>query len=325
MKKRLAITMGDPGGIGPEIIAKALNSSVIKSHCSPLIIGDAPVMEEALSLLKLPLKQKIIKSPDESKPTKGSIDIIDMGTTKTFNKNKPTAEGGKACVSYITKAVDLVLDGKVDGIVTAPISKEALKMAGFAWPGHTEMLAELTKTKDYAMMLIGGPLKVILVTIHTALKNVPALITMQRVLKTIRLAKDACDMLKIKNPRIAVAGLNPHAGEAGLFGDEEVKMIIPAVKEAIKEGLPASGPYAPDTIFHKAYKGDVDIVVCMYHDQGLIPLKMIAFDKGVNVTIGLPFIRTSPDHGTAYDIAWKGAANPSSMIEAIKMAAMLKI
>jgi 4-hydroxythreonine-4-phosphate dehydrogenase len=341
--KKLAITMGDPGGVGPEIIAKALTYSEVRNHCYPLVIGDAHIMEEALSLLNLPLKLRIIKSPDESKPAKGSIEVIQVippnhplvkggikrGIVKVgmgrFGKCKPTPEGGKACVSYIKKAVELALSKHVDGIVTAPISKEALKMAGFKWPGHTEMLADLTNTKDYAMMLIGKPLRVILVTIHTALKNVPDLITKSKVLKTIRLARKACDMLNIRNPRIAVAGLNPHAGEAGIFGDEEIKKIIPAVKEAIKERIPVSGPYPPDTIFHKAYKGEVDIVVCMYHDQGLIPLKMIAFDKGVNVTIGLPFVRTSPDHGTAYDIAWKGVANPLSMIEAIKVAAMLKI
>ena len=349
--KKLAITMGDPGGVGPEIISKALTYSEVRNHCYPLVIGDAHIMEEALSLLNLPLKLKIIKSPDESKPAKGSIEVVDVilphpcptdsrrapflkggiksGIVKVgmgrFEKCKPTPEGGKACVSYIKKAVEFALSKKVDGIVTAPISKEALKMAGFKWPGHTEMLADLTNTKDYTMMLIGKPLRVILVTIHTALKNVPDLITKSKVLKTIRLAKKACDMLNIRNPRIAVAGLNPHAGEAGIFGDEEIKKIIPAVKEATKEGIPVSGPYPPDTIFHKAYKGDVDIVVCMHHDQGLIPLKMIAFDKGVNVTIGLPFVRTSPDHGTAYDIAWKGVANPSSMIEAIKLAARLKI
>jgi 4-hydroxythreonine-4-phosphate dehydrogenase len=214
---------------------------------------------------------------------------------------------------------------QVDGIVTAPISKEALKMAGFTWPGHTEMLAEISRTKQYAMMLVGGPLRVILVTIHTALKNVPELITRQRILRVIRLAKKACDMLKIRTPKIAVAGLNPHAGEAGIFGEEEITQIVPAIRQANREGIPVSGPYPPDTIFHKAYQGEIDIVVCMYHDQGLIPLKMIAFDKGVNVTIGLPFIRTSPDHGTAYDIAWKGTANPSSMIEAIKLAGRLKI
>jgi 4-hydroxythreonine-4-phosphate dehydrogenase len=175
------------------------------------------------------------------------------------------------------------------------------------------------------MMLTGGPLRVILVTIHTALKNVPDLITKQKIVKTIRFAKKASDMLGMKKPRIAVAGLNPHAGEAGMFGDEEIKKIIPAIKMAAQKGLFVSGPYPPDTVFHKAYKGEVDIIVCMYHDQGLVPLKMIAFDKGVNVTVGLPFVRTSPDHGTAYDIAWKGIADPSSMIEAIKLAVRLKI
>jgi len=324
--KKLAITMGDPGGVGPEIILKALNSSETKNYCAPIVIGDAFVIEEALNLLKLNLQLRLIKSPEESRPTSRDrfIELIDIGINKKFKKNKPTSEGGRACVSYIKKAVEFSLKKQVDGIVTAPISKEALKMAGLTWPGHTEMLADLTRTRDYAMMLIGGPLRVILVTIHTALKNVPDLVTRSRVLKTIRLAKKACDMLKIKNPRIAVAGLNPHAGEAGIFGDEEGKKIIPAIREAMKEGIPISGLYPADTIFYKAYKDEVDVIVCMYHDQGLIPLKMIAFDKGVNVTIGLPFIRTSPDHGTAYDIAWKGMANPSSMIEAIKVAARLK-
>ena len=223
------------------------------------------------------------------------------------------------------KAVELALNKKVDGIVTAPISKEALKMAGMKWHGHTEMLAKLTNTKDYAMMLVGEPLRVILVTIHTPLRSVPDMITRESVLKTIKLAKKACDMLGIENPRIAVAGLNPHAGEAGIFGSEESNAIIPAIEDAKKLGIPVAGPYPPDTVFNKAYNGEIDMVVCMYHDQGLIPLKMIAFDRGVNVTVGLPIIRTSPDHGTAYDIAWKGIANPSSMLEAIKLAARLEI
>jgi len=386
--KKLAITMGDPGGVGPEIIVKALNSPEVKNLCVPIVIGDAFIMEEALTLLKLPLRLRIIKSPKDSKPAKRLIEIIDIGTNelpcskqrgsvsvipacpesflitpftpfikgdskgfptsgndkkhgkklfnpkaavqeihsiRNFPKNKPTLEGGRACVGYIRKAAEFALSKQVDGIVTAPISKEALKMAGLKWLGHTEMLADLARTRDYAMMLVGGPLRVILVTIHTALKNVPDLITRQRIVKTLRLAQRACDMLIIKKPKIAVAGLNPHAGEAGIFGDEEIRIIIPAIRQAMNEGIPVFGPYPPDTIFHKAYKGEVDIIVCMYHDQGLIPLKMIAFDKGVNVTVGLPFIRTSPDHGTAYDIAWKGKANPSSMIEAIRLAIKLKV
>ncbi|MCX5718463.1 MAG: 4-hydroxythreonine-4-phosphate dehydrogenase PdxA, partial [Nitrospirae bacterium] len=302
-----------------------LYSSEVRRYCAPIVIGDRIVIEEALNLLKLPLTLRIIKSPEESQTASGLINLIDVGVMKKIKKGQPTAESGRVCVSYIKKAVELALHKQVDGIVTAPISKKSFKMAGFTWPGHTEMLADLTNTKEYAMMLVGGPLRVILATIHVPLKSVPALITKDKVLKTIRLAMKACDMFGIKNPKIAVAGLNPHAGEAGIFGDEEIKKIIPAVEAAKKEGIPVSGPYPPDTIFHKTYKGEIDIIVCMYHDQGLIPLKMIAFEEGVNVTVGLPFIRTSPDHGTAYDIAWKGVASPTSMIEAIRLAASLKV
>lgn len=323
--KKIAITMGDPGGVGPEIIIKALSSAEIRDLCIPVVIGDRVVIEETLSLLDLPLKLRIIKSPEEAGAEPGTIELIDMRMLNKFWGGKPSAEGGRACAGYIKKAADLALDKKVDAVVTAPISKEALKMAGMKWPGHTEMLADITNTKDYAMMLAGGPLKVILVTIHTSLKSVPEMITRERVLKTIRLAKKACGMMEIENPEIAVAGLNPHAGEAGIFGDEEIREIIPAIEDAKKEGMQVTGPLPPDTVFHKAYKGEFDVVACMYHDQGLIPLKMLAFEQGVNVTVGLPIIRTSPDHGTAYDIAWKGIANPSSMIEAIKMAVRLKI
>jgi len=331
--RKLAITMGDPAGVGPEIIVKAIDSPGVRKCCIPIVIGDPSVMEKALALLKRPLKLRIIDSPKDSKPAKGIIEVIGNSFSSSagkggmvgFERNRPTSAGGRAAADYIRRAVELALSGQVNGIVTAPISKEALKMAGLRWPGHTEMLADLTHTRDYAMMLVGGPLCIILVTIHTALRNVPDLITKQKIVRTIRLAKKACDMLGIKRPRIAVAGLNPHAGERGIFGDEEIIKIVPAVKESIKGGISVSGPYPPDTIFHKAYSGEVDIIVCMYHDQGLIPLKMIAFERGVNVTVGLPFIRTSPDHGTAYDIAWKGIADPSSMIEAIKLAAKFKI
>lgn len=323
--KKLAVTMGDPGGVGPEIIIRAIASEEVRQMCAPVVIGDRSVMEEALRLVSFPVSLKIIADPSESVPAPDAIELIDAGALTEFEKGKPTKEGGKACAAYIKKAVEFALERKVEGIVTAPISKEALRMAGLSWPGHTEMLAELTGTGDYAMMLAGGPLKVILATIHTSLRNVPDLIKRETVLKTIRLAKKACDMLGIEKPRIAVAGLNPHAGESGLFGDEEGREIQPAVEAARKEGIPADGPFPPDTVFHKAYKGQADIVVCMYHDQGLIPLKMIAFDKGVNVTIGLPFVRTSPDHGTAYDIAWTGKAAPSSMLEALRLAATLRI
>ncbi|MGD0885909.1 MAG: 4-hydroxythreonine-4-phosphate dehydrogenase PdxA [Thermodesulfovibrionales bacterium] len=322
--KRLALTTGDPGGIGPEVVLKALSSPDLPK-CIPVVIGDACVMRDAMKTCKIPLEVEVINSPDDSSFSPGTLWLIDLHSLTSFKKKEPDPHNGMACVSYIKKAVELVLERKVDSIVTAPISKEALKYGGFPWAGHTEMLAELTASRDYAMMLVGEPLRVILVTIHTALKNVPNLITKETVLKTIRLAKKACDMLGIEKPRIAVAGLNPHAGESGIFGKEEIQEIKPAVDEARGNGIFAVGPYPPDTIFHKAYQGDVDIVVCMYHDQGLIPLKMVSFDRGVNVTVGLPIIRTSPDHGTAYDIAWKGIANPSSIIEAIKMAIRLKL
>ena len=312
--KKIAITIGDPAGIGPEIVLKAIMSHEITGICEPVIVGDRAVIEEAIGKLGLPAGIK-------------DLELIDTSSIKdgNFQKNKPTAEGGRACASYIKKAVELALNKSVDAVVTAPISKEALKMAGFKWPGHTEMLAELTNTKDFAMMFYSEKLKVILVTIHTALSNVPDLIKKEKVLKTIILAKKSCDMLDIKNPLIAVSGLNPHAGESGIFGNEEIKEIAPAIEEAQNMGIPVSGPYPADTLFHRAYNGEFDIIVCMYHDQGLTPFKMIAFEKGVNMTVGLPIIRTSPDHGTACDIAWKGIANPSSIIEAIKLAARVKI
>jgi 4-hydroxythreonine-4-phosphate dehydrogenase len=325
--KKILITMGDPGGVGPEIIVKAFAGAGIGKSCIPIVVGDPVVMSRALRLFGNHLSLREVRSPDEAARCQNQLHVINVKHTNlpAFPEAKPTAAGGKACVSYIRKAVELAMQRQVDGMVTAPISKEALRMAGFDWPGHTEMLAELSGTGEYAMMLVGGRLRVILVTIHTALKNVPRLITTQRVLRVIRLAKKACDMLKIETPKIGVSGLNPHAGEAGIFGEEEITQIVPAIKHARREGIPVAGPYPPDTIFHKAYHGEFDIVVCMYHDQGLIPLKMIAFHKGVNVTVGLPLIRTSPDHGTAYDIAWKDMANPSSMIEAIKLAAKLKV
>jgi 4-hydroxythreonine-4-phosphate dehydrogenase len=323
--KKLAVTMGDPGGVGPEIIVRAFLSPDVRACCRPVVVGDRLVMEEALKLLGRPLALRTIADPEESGVSSGTIELIETGPMKGFEKGKATAEGGRACAGYIRKGVELAMAGKVDGIVTAPISKEALKLAGMTWPGHTEMLAELTATDDFGMMLAGGPLRVMLVTIHTSLRSVPDMITRSRVLKTIRLAKKACDMLGIGRPRIAVAGLNPHAGETGIFGDEEISEIGPAVEDAGKEGIGVSGPFPPDTVFHKAYRGAFDIVVCMYHDQGLIPLKMVAFETGVNVTVGLPFVRTSPDHGTAYDIAWKGKAEPSSMVEAITLAARLRI
>lgn len=315
--------MGDPAGIGPEIICKAFQSSNIRKVSRPLVIGDSRVMEKTIRSIGFTLQLKPIKRAEESSPREGIIEIIDLKNVPNFITGKPSALTGRAIYEYINKAVSLAMAGEIDAIVTAPINKETLRMAGLPYGGHTEILAELTRTKDFGMMLIGGPLRVILVTTHLAIKDVPSMIKKGNVLKTIILAYKAMLDLGIKRPKIAVSGLNPHAGERGIFGKEEIKQIIPAIKEAKRKGINASGPISPDTLFHKAYKGEYDIVVSMYHDQGLIPLKMIAFGKAVNITVGLPIIRTSVDHGTAYDIAGKGIADPSSLIEAIKLAAKL--
>lgn len=313
MLRKIAVTIGDPAGIGPEIVLKSIMSNDIVGLCQPVLIGDRAVIEETVERFDLQV------SPEY-------IEMVNVGeiTDREFIKGRPTDAGGRASAAYIRKAVDLALNKSVDAIVTAPISKESLRMAGLKWPGHTEMLAELTGSKDFAMVFYSDKLRLILVTTHTALRNVPPMITKDKVLKTIALACKACSIMDIENPRIAVAGLNPHSGESGIFGSEEIDAIEPAVKEARQLGMPVSGPYPADVLFHRAYKGEFDIIVCMYHDQGLIPFKMIAFDKGVNITVGLPIIRTSPDHGTAYDIAWKGIANPSSIIEAIKLSVKMR-
>ncbi len=316
--------MGDPGGIGPEIIIKALYCAEIRNYCNPIVIGDAGIMKEALKLTGLPLRIKSISSISDTKPMVGTIEVMNIHSRLPAKKGSPSKSAGRALVTYIKKAVELALKNEVKAIVTAPISKKSLKMAGYTWPGHTEMLAELTNVKDFGMIFVSKNLKIILSTIHIPLKEVPKKVNQKLVLKTIRLAKKGTDILGIEKPRIAVAGLNPHAGESGIMGTEESGTIVPAIKKAQKEGIDVSGPYPPDVIFHKAYNGHFDIIVCMYHDQGLIPFKMIAFDTGVNVTVGLPIIRTSPDHGTGFDIAWKNMADPSSMLEAIKLASKLK-
>jgi len=309
-KKRIAITMGDAGGIGPEVAVKASMSEDIQKVCRPCLIGDREVLGEAASISGLRLDTE-------------KAEVIQPQPVEGFLRGRPTPESGKASYVYIKYAVEACLRGDFHAMVTAPVSKEALRMAGLPWPGHTEMLAELTSTERYAMMLIGGPLRVVLVTTHIPLGEVPERLTREVIVSKIELADEACRMLGLESPDVAVSGLNPHGGEGGLFGSEEIEVIRPAIEEAQGRGMNVKGPFPPDVVFRLAYTGRVDIVVAMYHDQGLIPLKMIAFDQGVNMTVGLPVIRTSPDHGTAYDIAWKGTARPDSMIEAVKLAAAL--
>ncbi|MBU4310490.1 4-hydroxythreonine-4-phosphate dehydrogenase PdxA [bacterium] len=324
-KPIIGITMGDAAGIGPEIIVKALSKKEVYRISSPLVIGDGKVMSSELIVRSSELKINSISRIGEAKFKFGTIDLVDlknikMGRLKIGTVNKMAA---KAAVGYIKKAVSLARKGEINAIVTAPINKEGLKKAGFEFPGHTELLAHLTKTKNYAMMLVGGPLRVVLVTTHLPLSKVSSSLSKEKIYQTIRLTWDNMKYFGTKKPRIGVAGLNPHAGEEGLFGKEEKEFIIPAVEEAKKKGIRVEGPISPDTVFYRALQGEFDCVICMYHDQGLIPLKMLAFDKGVNITLGLPIIRTSVDHGTAYEIAGKGVANPQSLIEAIGLAAKL--
>lgn len=311
MKPVIAITMGDPAGVGPEIILKALADRRVEKACDPAVIGDEGLLMSLARRLKL-------KPPKDG--TVVSMTELDL---KRLKAGSPTKESSSAMVSYIEEAVYMAAVGDVAAVVTAPISKEAARLSGFSFPGHTEFIAHLTGTKDFAMMLGGADLKVVLVTIHEAIKDLPPLITKAAVLKTLKVTDESFKRyFGLKRPRIAVCGLNPHAGEVGLFGDEEKKVIAPAVKTARDAGIDAVGPLPADTVFYRAVrKKEFDCVVAMYHDQGLAPLKLLHFEDGVNATLGLPIIRTSVDHGTAYDIAWKGKASPESLIAAIEMAA----
>ncbi len=319
--------MGDAAGIGPEIIDKALSTEEIYRICRPIVIGDSKVIEVAQKVAHTHLKIKPVKKVSEAGFYYGTIDILDLNNIilEKLTMGKPQAMAGKASFEYIQKAIQLALNGEIQAVTTAPISKEALHMAEYNYPGHTEILADLTGSNEYAMMFVAGPLRVILATIHVSLRDACDLITKETVLTTIKLAHQTMQKIGIKEPKIAVAGLNPHASEGGLFGSEEVREIMPAVDSAKNLGFNTVGPLPADTVFYRAKKGDFDIVVAMYHDQGCIPIKLLGFEIGVNITVGLPIVRTSVDHGTAYHRAGLrlGTANPSSLIEAIKLAAKL--
>ena len=335
MRPLIAITMGDAAGIGPEIIAKTLSLEEVHEVCRPMVVGDSGALGMGVEVSGLSLDIHPVKRLSEALFKLGEIDVLDLENidVERLIMGKPQAMAGKAAVEYVFKAAELALSHDVDAIVTAPLNKEAMNIAGYSYTGHTEMLAELSGVEDYAMMLLAGPVRVIHVTTHVALREVPGLITRERVLRTIKLADQAARSLGVERPRIAVAGLNPHSGEGGLFGSEEVEAIRPAVEEARGLGFTVEGPMPADTVFVKAAGGAYDMVVAMYHDQGHIPVKLTGFKwskdsgrwesvKGVNITIGLPFIRTSVDHGTAYGKAGRreGTANPQSLIEAVKTA-----
>jgi 4-hydroxythreonine-4-phosphate dehydrogenase len=322
----LGITMGDPAGIGPEVIAKALAAPKLRRICFPLVIGSRTVMQQTVKKLKLKLEVRSVEGHETPVPRATQIALLDPleKPLGPYRLGVAAPETGAASVAFIQKAVHLAQIGCIDGMVTAPINKEAINMAGCHFPGHTELLADLTQTQESGMMIIGGVLKIMFVTTHVAIKDLPSLLTRHKIEKAIRLAQLALTTLfGIKKPKIGVAALNPHAGEHGLFGDEEARVILPAARAAQEKGILASDPMPADTLFGKAARGDYDGVVALYHDQGLIPLKLVAFGTCVNLTVGLPIIRTSVDHGTAFDIVGKGVADPGSLIEAVTLAATL--
>jgi len=329
----LGVTMGDPAGVGPEIIARALAEPAVIASSRPVVIGSAAIMKEALGLVGSPLALHVVRGIADSRWEAQMLECLDLGNVEaaTLLRGEVSAVAGRAAYDYIERAIRLAQAGEIHGIVTAPVNKEALAAAGVRHSGHTEILGELSHTRDYAMLLMGKELRVIHVTTHVALRRVPDLVTRDRVLTTIRLAQRTMEGLGKPRARIAVAGLNPHAGEDGLFGDEEKREIIPAITAARGEGMTVVGPIPADTLFSRARGGEFDIVVAMYHDQGHIPVKTLGFEydesrktwtglSGVNVTVGLPFLRVSVDHGTAFDRAWKGTANHESMTEAIEVA-----
>ena len=348
MKPILAITMGDPAGIGPEIVVKALAHKEIYEICTPVVIGDYEALWDANRLCHTGLDFNEINEVMSVKSTKGIRDIngikgvygvIDLINLKHLTKGsweykKISELCGKASFEYVRRGIELALSGDVHGVVTGPISKEAINKAGFHYSGHTEIFADFTNTSEYSMLLMSGDLRVMHVTTHVSMKKACEMITKDRVYTVIKLADEALKALGIKFPRIAVAGLNPHSGENGLFGDEEKTAIEPAINQAVSEGMNVEGPIPPDSVFIKAMAGIYDVVVAMYHDQGHIPVKLSGFKidpetkaftsvSGVNCTVGLPIIRSSVDHGTAFDKAGEGIASEESMIDAIKIGAMM--
>lgn len=321
----IGITMGCPVGIGPEIILKF--AAGYHGQIPPVVIGDIEVLRFTANSLGLAVEVLPWQPRIEHRPGTIMVHQPHYPPGVALNTNnlvwgKPNQDSGRVMATCIEEAVRLVQSGDFSAMVTCPITKAALHNAGYHYPGHTEMLAALCQTKDYAMMMAGRSLRVTLVTIHQGLASVVKNLTSGAIQRLIDLTGRSLQLdFGLSQPRIAVAGLNPHAGEGGLFGDEEERVIAPAIKSAQDQGWTVRGPFPPDTVFHKAVSGEYDAVICMYHDQGLIPFKLLHFDDGVNVTIGLPIVRTSVDHGTAYDIAGQGKANPASLCAAFELAA----
>ena len=322
----LAITMGDPAGIGPEVVLKALSHHHVYQRYRPLVIGDRRILERAAAWLDQPPSDyDLVDDPAHRRYEAGTISVLDLANAdpEACPPGRVSAAAGRAAVEYVFKACDLALAQAVDAVVTAPLNKDAMHRAGFTYAGHTELLAERTGAERVSMLLIGPQLRIVHVSTHVSLQEAIRRVTQARVEEVITLAHQSCVALGIDAPRIAVAGLNPHASEDGLFGDEEQREIMPAIGATRARGLDVSNPQPPDTIFLRAVKGEFDIVVAMYHDQGHIPMKLLAFDSGVNVSIGLPIVRTSVDHGTAFDIAGSGRASEQSLLAAMDIAVQM--
>ncbi len=335
-KPVFAVTMGDPAGIGPEIAAKLFASDSVYESSLPVVIGHTKVMQKAVDLMGNQIKINPIKNISDAIFDHGIMNVYDIGGegTEKINYGEVSAEAGDLAFRSVTTAIDLAMKKQVDGTVTGPIHKESINKAGYKFAGHTEIYAHYTNTKKYAMLLAEGSFKVIHVSTHISLRQACDLVKKDRVLEVIHLMNDGLKSLKIENPRIGVAGLNPHASDGGLFGNEDTDEILPAIEQARKEGVIVDGPVPPDTLFAMAYGGKYDGCVAMYHDQGHIPFKVIGFNwdqetkkmksvKGVNITMGLPIIRTSVDHGTAFEIAGRGVASPDALFNAIAYAEKL--
>ena len=326
MREPIIITMGDPTGVGPEVIVKALLNGGLDGFSRPLLVaGDPEVLRAAAAIFEAGCELTAGKPEGVYRLKAGDRELeiraLSALPAQQLRYGRPDAACGEAMVRYIEWACERCLRGEGAAMVTAPINKSAINAAGFRFPGHTELLAERCGVEKVVMMLAGERLKVCLVTTHLALRKVPEVLTTAEILETIRITDGAFRrFFRKEKPKIAVLSLNPHAGEDGLFGDEEPRIIAPAIESAREEGIDASGPHSADTLFWFAAQGSCDAVVCMYHDQGLIPLKLLHFEDGVNVTLGLPIVRTSVDHGTAYDLAGTGKASEKSLVAAIRMA-----
>jgi 4-phospho-D-threonate 3-dehydrogenase / 4-phospho-D-erythronate 3-dehydrogenase len=324
-KPLLAITMGDPAGAGPEIVVKALDAPEVRPICRGLVIGDAGVMRAAVDIVGIPMEIHTVASAQEMKEGDRVLNIYDLKDVDmaTLVRGRVSASAGQAAYDAVEKATLLTLEGATDAVVTAPLNKDSLNQAGYHFPGHTQILAHLCGVSDAVMMLTADNLRIAHVSTHVSLRDACDLVNKDRILRVMQLGIDATKSMGVKNPRVVVPGLNPHSSEGGLFGNEEESHIIPAIEEAKSRGIDVRGPLPPDTAFLRAFRGEFDLVIAMYHDQGHIPIKMVGFEKGVNVTLGLPIIRTSVDHGTVFGKAGKGTADPTSMIEAIKLAATM--